>query len=77
MRDEDYNYTGSDGNFYVGDTNWHSDQYKGRNVKGKSFKMVFYLDPVTRNTGCLRVVPGSHRMGDEYAEALREALQSS
>ena len=26
---EDYNYTGSDGNFYVGDTRWYSDGYRG------------------------------------------------
>ena len=24
---DDYNYTGSDGNYYVGDTQWHSDRY--------------------------------------------------
>ena len=74
---EDYNYTGSDGNFYVGDTSWHSDQYRARKRKYRSFKMALYLDPVTRDTGCLRVIPGSHAMGDGYADALHESLQGS
>ena len=65
---DDFNYTGSDGNYYVGDTRWHSDGY--RDKKYVSLKMAFYLDPVTRDTGCLRVVPGSHRFGDAFAEAL-------
>jgi hypothetical protein len=26
-----------------------------------SIKVAFYLDPVDRDTGCLRVIPGSHR----------------
>ena len=67
---EDYNYTGSDGNFYVGDTRWHSDGYRGG--KHMSIKLALYLDPVTRDTGCLRVVPGSHKYGDTYANALEE-----
>ena len=66
----DFNYTGSDGNYYVGDTRWHSDGYRAK--KYMSLKMALYLDPVTRDTGCLRVVPGSHRVGDAFAEALEE-----
>ena len=66
----DFNYTGSDGNYYVGDTRWHSDGYRAK--KYMSLKMALYLDPVTRDTGCLRVVPGSHRFGDAFAEALEE-----
>src|SRR5262245_55456876 len=27
---DDFNYMGSDGNFYAGDTRWHSDGYGGR-----------------------------------------------
>ena len=44
---DDFNYSGSDGNYYVGDTKWHSDGYVGR--KYLSVKMAFYLDrlPVT------------------------------
>jgi len=67
---DDYNYGGSDGNFYVGDTQWHSDGY--RDSKYTSFKMAFYLDPVDADTGCLRVIPGSHKHGDAFANTLEQ-----
>lgn len=48
-----------DGNYYVGDTSWHSDQSEP--IPGLTVvKMAFYLDPVRADSGCLRVVPGSH-----------------
>jgi hypothetical protein len=54
----DFNYVSSDGNYYTGDTGWHRDS----NYQTDSYiKLALYLDPVTRDTGCLRVVPGSHR----------------
>ncbi|CAN5817095.1 hypothetical protein BH10CHL1_BH10CHL1_26930 [soil metagenome] len=56
---EDFNYVGGDGNYYTGDTQWHSD---GFHTVGKFLKVALYLDPVQRNTGCLRVIPGSHRI---------------
>jgi len=71
---DDFNYTGSDGNYYVGDTNWHSD---GWHPKYTYVKMALYLDPLTRDTGCLRVIPGSHRIGDAFAGALRAQLRAS
>src|SRR5262245_54324629 len=47
---EDFNYLGSDGNFYVGDTNWHSDlNWHGTSIgtpRLKFYKMAFYLDPL-------------------------------
>ena len=70
----DYNYTSSDGNFYVGDTNWHSDNFS---LQYKNIKVAFYLDKVTRDTGCLRVIPGSHRVGDRYADSLHEVVPQS
>jgi len=69
-----YNYTASDGNFYVGDTGWHSDNFT---PKYKNIKMAFYLDTVTRDTGCLRVIPGSHRQNDVFADALHEVAPRS
>ena len=72
---DDFNYTASDGNFYVGDTAWHSDGY--RDKKYLSVKMALYLDPVSRDTGCLRVIPGSHRFGDGFAGALQEVAPNS
>ena len=71
---EDYNYTGSDGNFYVGNTRWHSDGYA--RSKYRNVKFAFYLDPVERDSGCLRVIPGSHQRGDDYAEGLQVIMSS-
>lgn len=51
-------WIGSDGNLYVGDTGWHPDN---GSLDYQRIKIAFYLDPVARDTGCLRVVPGSHR----------------
>ena len=48
----------SEGNLYVGDTSWHPD---GTNLDYTSMKVSMYLDPLTKDTGCLRVIPGSHR----------------
>lgn len=73
---DDFNYMGSDGNFYVGDTRWHSDGYGGRGGF-KHIKIAFYLDPLTRDTGALRVIPGSHRVGDVFADQLQHDIAKS
>jgi ectoine hydroxylase-related dioxygenase (phytanoyl-CoA dioxygenase family) len=52
---------GSDGNLYVGDTTWHPDAPDPEMGHGR-IKIAFYLDPVTRDTGCIRFIPGSHRL---------------
>ncbi len=49
-------WIGSDGNLYVGDTQWHPDNPE----RYRRIKVAFYLDPVQKDTGCLRVIPGSH-----------------
>ena len=56
---EEFNYIGGDGNFYTGDTHWHSD---GSHEVGRYLKVALYLDVVDRNRGCLRVIPGTHRL---------------
>jgi hypothetical protein len=71
---DDFNYMGSDGNFYVGDTGWHSD---GWHTDIRHIKLALYLDPLTRDTGSLRVIPGSHRIGDVYAETLQKEVGRS
>ncbi len=78
---DDFNYLGSDGNFYVGDTGWHSDlDWEGGSLgtpRLKYFKMAFYLDPLTSSSGALRVMPGSHRFGDVYAEGVQKQIRRS
>ena len=70
----DFNYMGSDGNYYTGDTGWHSDGWHG---KVRHMKFAFYLDPLNRDTGALRVIPGSHRVGEGYAESLQQKIGRS
>ena len=55
-------WDGSDANHYVGDTQWHPD--KGRDAVKMGYdqiKVILYLDSVKKDSGCLRVIPGSHR----------------
>jgi len=66
---DDFNYLGGDANYYVGDSGWHSD---GWHDVGLYIKMAFYLDPVTRDTGCLRVIPGSHIIGSPWLPLVRK-----
>jgi hypothetical protein len=66
---DDFNYYCSDGNYYVGDSQWHSDGWAG---DIKCIKIAYYLDPLTRDTGALRVIPGSHRLGDCFADTLQK-----
>ncbi|MEO6873277.1 MAG: phytanoyl-CoA dioxygenase family protein [Opitutaceae bacterium] len=53
----DFNYVSSDGNYYTGETGWHRDSLY---QTSSYLKVAFYLDSVRRDTGCLRVIPGSH-----------------
>jgi hypothetical protein len=72
---DDFNYTSGDGNLYVGDTRWHSDGYDGNRIP--SIKIAFYLDELTRDTGAVRLIPGSHRCGDVYADTLQADIGES
>ena len=56
----DFVWRGSDGNLYVGDTAWHPDAPETE-LDYTRIKVAMYLDPVRVDTGCLRVIPGSHR----------------
>ncbi len=68
----DYNYASSDGNYYVGDTAWHSDHDLA--APYHSLKIAFYLDPVDAGSGCLRVFPGSCHAGDAFADGLHRVV---
>lgn len=65
----DYLYRASDGNIFSGDTYWHTDLYN-MDFRYQHLKMLFYLEPVDADSGCLRVLPGSHHWGDKYAKML-------
>ncbi|MCE9590126.1 MAG: phytanoyl-CoA dioxygenase family protein [Planctomycetes bacterium] len=72
---DDFNYMPSDGNYYAGDTGWHSDGWHQTDIM--HIKVAYYLDPLTRDTGCLRVIPGSHKAGEPYAEKLQREVSRS
>lgn len=69
----DFNYLGGDGNYYTGDTGWHSD---GWHDTGLFIKMALYLDPVRRDSGCLRVIPGSQLLGNNWLSKVRDVSRS-
>ena len=59
----EFMWIGGDGNLYVGDTHWHSDSTGNDYEFGfDRIKVALYLDPVKKESGCLRVVPGSHKI---------------
>lgn len=71
---DDFAYCSSDGNYYVGDTGWHSDTIS---PTYPYVKIALYLDPLTRDTGALRVIPGSHMFGDYFADGVHRQIGRS
>ena len=77
----DFIWVGSEGNISGRNrVNWHADRKYYRDGEGHwidyaQIKLMLYLDPLTCETGCLRVIPGSHRMplhsdlGDQEIDA--------
>jgi hypothetical protein len=67
---DDFNYMGCNGAPSSGDTPWHHD---GRE-RLRFLRFFFYLDPLTAESGALRVIPGSHKLGDAFANGLVRAI---
>ena len=55
----DFILDGTEGSLRVGDTLWHGGSSLYEQLL--EIKIAFYVDPLTKDTGCLRVIPGSHR----------------
>jgi hypothetical protein len=70
---ETYDYRESDGNIFSCDTGWHSDIYESP-LDQYHIKLYFYLDPVTADSGALRVIPGTNHWQTDYAQTLRRQL---
>ena len=47
---------------FVGDSDWHTDNYDGLLKSCNMIKVIMYLEPVEKDTGCLRIIPGSHHL---------------
>ena len=55
---------------HTGTTTWHGGGRYGEGLP--DIKIAFYIEPLTKETGCLRVVPGSHIRGEpDLLEPLR------
>ena len=66
----DFFLDGTEGHLRMGDTPWHGAMEFTEGIG--HIKATMYLDPVAKDTGCLRVIPGSHRWGSpDYLEVLR------
>lgn len=66
----DFFLDGTEGHLRVGDTPWHGDTEYTEDIR--HIKVTMYLDSATKDTGCLRVIPGSHRHGSpDHFEVLR------
>ena len=56
-------WSGSEGNLTAhSEHRWHADRQGVAEVDYLRIKVMIYLDPVTKERGCLRVIPGSHRL---------------
>ncbi len=59
-------WSGSEGNTGAAQQNkfhaWHSDRCGEAEPDYARAKVMIYLTPVTKETGCLRVIPGSHQL---------------
>jgi hypothetical protein len=62
----------SDANRYVGNTGWHPDT---GSIHQYGVKFAYYLEPVGRESGALRLIPGSHR--DPYHSGLKRNMGKS
>ncbi len=58
----DFWLDGTEGHLRVGDTPWHGDDIHDADLGW--VKVAMYLDPLTKDDGCLRVIPGTHRRND-------------
>ncbi len=63
---DDFNYEGSDGNYYVGDTRWHSNDYYRKYLTIRSSIWT----PSRETLAACGSLPGSYRTGDGFADAV-------
>ena len=54
----EFHLNATEGNLHVGDTRWHGGTAEPDRLP--SIKIAFYLEPTTRDTGAIRLIPGSN-----------------
>jgi hypothetical protein len=71
----DYQYWNSELNYCSGDTPWHTDSPWPEDRRTPSwYELLLYLDPLTAETGALRVIPGSHHVRDGFANLIQRGI---
>ena len=71
----DYQYWNSELSYCAGDTPWHSDSPWPEDRRTPSwYELLVYLDPLTAETGALRVLPGSHLVQDAFASLFHRGI---
>ena len=69
----DFMLIATEGNLHVGATSWHGGEKNNGEGSLPSIKIGIYPDRLTKETGCLRVVPGSHLVASpDLYEPLRK-----
>jgi ectoine hydroxylase-related dioxygenase (phytanoyl-CoA dioxygenase family) len=68
-----FDYAESDGNLLDCDTSWHCDIF-GSPLELRHVKVAFYLDPVSAESGGLRMIPGTSHFRETFATTLRRRL---
>ena len=63
----EFHLNATEGNLHVGDTMWHGGTPEPDRLP--SIKIAFYLEPTTRDTGAIRLIPGSNN--PEYRRYLQ------
>jgi len=63
-----WSVTGGDASIFDGETPWHPD---GDENIVRHAKVAFYLERLTRETGALRVIPGTHFQDDRFNSLLK------
>ena len=66
----EYEYAESDGNLFSCESHWHADIY-GAPIERYHIKFSFYLDPLSAESGAIRMIPGTNHYDTEYARNLR------
>ncbi|MDZ7783881.1 MAG: phytanoyl-CoA dioxygenase family protein [Halioglobus sp.] len=61
----DWEWADSSGDVLDCETTWHRDVYHSP-LTQLHIKLLLYLDPLTADTGALRVMPGTNYFGDPY-----------
>lgn len=74
LLDPVYEYAESDGNLFYCESSWHPDTY-GAPLTRRHLKLSFYLDPLSRATGAIRMIPGTNHFRAPFAKILRADLE--